>query len=240
MNRYTLSVCIASAALISLIACTTPRAAVELSNAQTFLAADMVDIRDLVPDIALDIRYAGTHNFVGTPIDGYDAPKCYLKAAAAKALQRVEVELRSSGLRLKLFDCYRPARAVSHFVRWVNDSSDQRTQAEYYPRLDKSGLLGVYIAGISGHSRGATLDLTLMRCEDSARCEELDMGTPFDFFDERAHTDHPAVTAAQRESRHRLRAAMTREGFENYSAEWWHYSFTPEPTPTQMYDVPIR
>jgi len=221
-------------------ACTSSRA-IETSTAQTFATADLVDIRDLVPDIALDIRYASSHNFVGEPIDGYEAPKCFLKTEAAKALQRVEAALRPQGFRLKIFDCYRPVRAVKHFVRWAKNVQDQRMKAEFYPSLDKSQLLGEYIAPVSGHSRGATLDLTLMKCDASAvRCEALDMGTPFDFFDERAHTDFPGVTAEQRANRDRLRDAMRREGFENYAAEWWHYTFTPEPAPSVQYDLPVR
>jgi D-alanyl-D-alanine dipeptidase len=227
-------------AAISMLVCAASLAAVETSTARTFATADLVDIRDLIPDIALEIRYASNHNFVGEPIDGYDAAKCYLKSQAAKALRQVEASLRPQGLRLKIFDCYRPVRAVQHFVRWAEDVPDQRMKAEFYPSLDKAKLLGEYIASVSGHSRGATLDLTLMKCDASARCEALDMGTPFDFFDERAHTDFPGVTAEQRANRDRLRDAMTRAGFENYSAEWWHYTFTPEPTPTVQYDIPVR
>lgn len=216
---------------------TTPK----LSPATTPTAANLVDIRELVPDIALDIRYATASNFVGTPVDGYAAPKCYLLRPVAEALREVEHELRRQHLRLKLFDCYRPARAVAHFVRWAGDLDDTRTRAEYYPNLDKSELLGTYIAPVSGHSRGATVDLTLLQCDPrGTNCQPLDMGTAFDFFDEHAHTDSPLATAAQRANRHRLRAAMARHGFENYPLEWWHYTLQPEPTPHLLYDVPIR
>lgn len=214
-------------------------ATIEISAAQTLEAAGLVDIRALVPDIALDIRYASAHNFVGEPIEGYDAPKCLLHRRVAEALARVEAELRKTNLRVRIFDCYRPVRAVKHFVRWAQDVSDERTKAQYYPNLDKSLLLGEYIAPVSGHSRAATLDLTLMSCNASG-CDELDMGTPFDFFDARAHTDHDDIAAQQRANRQRLRDAMTREGFENYAAEWWHYTFTPEPTPDLQYDLVVR
>lgn len=221
---------------------TSPRApAVTLSSAATLAEAGLVDIRSLVPDIAQDIRYAGSENFVGVPIDGYLAPRCYLLEPAAKALQAVESMLRRDGLRLMLFDCYRPARAVSHFVRWAGDPADQRTKPRYYPNLDKSALLGDYIAPVSGHSRGATVDLTLMRCQpDGDRCEALDMGTAFDFFDARANTDSPQVTTAQRDNRQRLRAAMEMHGFSNYPQEWWHYTLTPEPAPRTIHDVPVQ
>jgi D-alanyl-D-alanine dipeptidase len=222
---------------IGWMACAT--AAVETSAARTFSDADLVDVRTLVPDIALDIRYAGTRNFVGSRVDGYEAEKCFLKSQAAQALQRVETQLRSQGLRLKIFDCYRPVRAVQHFVRWAEEIEDQRAKQEYYPNLDKAQLLGEYIAPVSGHSRGATVDLTLMKCNANG-CTELDMGTPFDFFDERAHTDHAAITREQRDNRQTLRKAMEREGFENYSAEWWHYTFKPEPTPNLQYDLVVR
>lgn len=214
---------------------------VTLSPARSASQADLVDIRTLVPDIAEDIRYAGRDNFVGAPVDGYLAPKCLLKRPVAQALARVEHALRTQHQRLKLWDCYRPARAVAHFVRWAHDLADQRTKAEHYPRLDKRVLLGDYIAPVSGHSRGGTADLTLEQCDAYGHyCEPLDMGTPFDFFDVRAHTDATDVTPAQHANRQRLRAAMEREGFKNYPLEWWHYTWASEPTPHTIYDVPVQ
>ena len=202
--------------------------------------ANLVDIRSLVPDIAEDIRYAGDDNFVGVRIDGYGAARCYLVPAAAEALRQVEAGLRSQGMRLELFDCYRPARAVRHFVRWARDMGDQRTKPAHYPSLDKRQLLGDYIAPVSGHSRGATVDLTLMRCAPGGDCVVLDMGTDFDFFDPRANTDSPLVTAEQRGNRQLLEAAMAGAGFRNYPQEWWHYTLAPEPAPTIIFDVPIE
>jgi len=202
--------------------------------------ANLVDIRSLVPDIAEDIRYAGDDNFVGVRIDGYGAARCYLVPAAAEALRQVEAGLRSQGMRLELFDCYRPARAVRHFVRWARDMGDQRTKPAHYPSLDKRQLLGDYIAPVSGHSRGATVDLTLMRCEPGGDCVALDMGTDFDFFDPRANTESPLVTADQRRNRQLLSAAMARSGFRNYPQEWWHYTLAPEPSAARIFDVPIQ
>ena len=199
------------------------------ADAASFAQAGMVDIRSLVPDMAEDIRYAGVDNFVGVRVDGYDAPRCYLRESAAKALQWVESSLRQEGFRLRLFDCYRPARAVRHFVRWAGDLHDQRTKADHYPNLDKSALLGDYIAPVSGHSRGATVDLTLLDCRaDDGQCQALDMGTDFDFFDPRANTDSPAITSLQRENRQRLLRAMASQGFSNYPQEWWHFSLASE------------
>ncbi|RYD17004.1 MAG: peptidase M15 [Lysobacteraceae bacterium] len=211
-----------------------------LSDAKTAAEAGLVDIAALVPDIVLDLRYAGEDNFVGQRIDGYHAARCFLLAPAARALSDVERSLRTQGLRLKLFDCYRPARAVRHFVEWAADRADQRMKARYYPNLDKGGLLGDYIAPVSGHSRAATVDLGLLRCDARGACAELDMGTGFDFFDPRAHTDSPSITAEQRANRHRLRAAMEQGGFANYPLEWWHYTWSPEAVPDVLYDVPVR
>lgn len=198
----------------------------------------MVDVATLVPDIDLDIRYAGPDNFTGAPVDGYGAAKCYLLQPVAEALRDVELELRAQGLRLRIFDCYRPARAVRQFVRWASDAGDQSTKAAYYPALDKASLVPDYIAERSGHSKGATVDLTLLRCESG--CVPLDMGTPFDFFDPLANTAHPDVAPEPRVNRARLRDAMREHGFENYPMEWWHYTFRLEPPPEVFHDVPIR
>jgi D-alanyl-D-alanine dipeptidase len=216
-----------------------PPPAPGLSPAGTTAEAGLLDIRTLVPDIAQDIRYAGSDNFVGAPVDGYRASKCYLLPVAAQALARVEHALRPHGLRLRIWDCYRPARAVAHFVRWAHDLADQRTKSAHYPDLDKSALLGDYIAPVSGHSRAATVDLTLERCADGA-CAPLDMGTDFDLFGPRANTGSPLASPAQRANRERLRKAMAAQGFRNYPLEWWHYTLSPEPAPDLMYDVPVE
>ena len=223
---------------------------VQVSSAATPEQAGLVDIATLVPDVRLDIRYAGSDNFVGEKVRGYLAPKCYLLRPAAEALQRVEQDLRGQGLALKIFDCYRPVRSVKHFVAWAADQEDQRTKPTYYPNLGKGELLGGgYIAESSGHSRGATIDLTLVRCVDKG-CTggdgekrgdvELDMGTAFDFFDVRANTDHAGITQTQRANRQLLVDAMARQGFRNYPMEWWHYTLQPEPTPRTAYDIPVQ
>jgi D-alanyl-D-alanine dipeptidase len=212
-----------------------------VSSARTATEAGLVDVRELVPDIAEDIRYAGSDNFVGAPVDGYNAPRCFLLRPAAFALQQVEMALRKQNMRLKLWDCYRPARAVRHFVHWAGDLADQRTKAVHYPQLDKSALLGDYIAPVSGHSRGATVDLTVLQCiVGNKDCTPLDMGTDFDFFDPLAHTDSPLATPAQRANRDRLRAAMTAQGFVNYPQEWWHYTLRTGSSPDLIIDVPVR
>jgi D-alanyl-D-alanine dipeptidase len=209
------------------------------SPAGTAADAGLVDVRTLAPTIEPDLRYATAGNFVGTRIDGYDAARCLLLRPAAEALARVEQRLRKAGFGLRVFDCYRPTRAVRHFMRWAKDLDDQRTKATYYPNLDKSVLVPDYIASSSGHSRGATVDLTLVRCRGD-RCAPLDMGTPFDQFDPKANTASEAVTREQKRNRERLVAAMAREGFANYAMEWWHYTLRPEPSPGVYFDVPIR
>jgi D-alanyl-D-alanine dipeptidase len=212
-----------------------------LSDAKTAAEAGLVDVATRAPGIRVDMRYAGPHNFTGERVDGYHAPRCLLLAPAAEALAKVEQALRRQGLRLQVFDCYRPTRAVRHFVEWAGDLADQRTKPTYYPNLDKRVLLGDYIAPVSGHSRGASVDLTLLRCaRDGDACMPLDMGTPFDFFDLRAHTDAPGITPAQSGNRQLLRAAMEAAGFRNYPLEWWHYTLQPEPAPRVMYDVPVQ
>ena len=210
------------------------------SDAPDAQTAGMLDVATLAPGIHVDMRYAGRNNFVGTPVTGYDAPKCLLLAPVAEALARVQADVAARGQALVVYDCYRPVRAVQHFMRWANDLEDQRTKTEFYPRLEKPQLLDGYIAEKSGHSRGATVDLGLMRCDAAGACEQLDMGTDFDFFDTRANTASPEVTAAQRTNRQLLVDAMRARGFANYALEWWHYTLRPEPAPGTAYDFPIR
>ncbi|KRG71963.1 hypothetical protein ABB29_00385 [Pseudoxanthomonas dokdonensis] len=212
---------------------------ISVSTASTPGQANLIDVATLIADAQLEIRYAGQHNFVGRPVDGYQAAKCYLLAPAATALAGAANELRGQQLRLRLFDCYRPVRAVKDFVSWAHDLSDQKTKPEFYPRLRKSQLLDGYIAESSGHSRGATVDLSLDDCS-TGQCIPLDMGTGFDLFDTLANTDDPRITAQQRENRQRLLQAMQKHGFANYPLEWWHYTLKPEPTPDTAYDVPVR
>ncbi|HET6397823.1 MAG TPA: M15 family metallopeptidase [Pseudoxanthomonas sp.] len=233
-----------AAALALLLACASgawPAAAQpRLSAAADASAAGMVEVRELAPDLVVEMRYAGADNFTGAPVPGYEANRCYLLRPAAEALARVQAALRTEGLGLVVYDCYRPAHAVRHFVAWARGPDDPAQKARWYPGIDKPALLDGYIAETSGHSRGATVDLTLARCVAPGRCAPLDMGTPFDFFDTRAHTDDPRATPAQRANRDRLRAAMAAQGLRNYPMEWWHYTLHPEPDPATAYDFPVR
>ena len=188
--------------------------------------------------IRTDVRYAGDDNFVGEPIDGYEVRRIVLTRQAAEALRKVQADLRSGGHGLLVFDGYRPQRAVNHFVRWTRDRRDRRTKEEYYPEVPKSSLLrDGYIASRSGHSRGSTVDLTLVDLETG---EEVEMGTPFDFFGNESSHYSRAVTADQRANRARLRAAMEKRGFRAYHKEWWHYTLRNEPFPGRYFDFPIR
>jgi len=181
-----------------------------------------------------DVRYAGSDNFVGQPIDGYQKARIILTGEAAAALAAVEKDVALSGLALKIFDGYRPQRAVNDFRRWAADPQDIRQKARYYPALDKPALFrDGYIAKHSGHSRGSTVDLTLV---DAKTGEELDMGSHFDFFGPISHHGTALVNVQQTRNRETLRQAMLRHGFEPYSAEWWHYTLKGEPYPETYFD----
>ena len=199
--------------------------------------AAFVDVATVVPGLIVEMRYAGAHNFVGRPIDGYEAPRCLLTRAAANALAEVARDLAPRGLVIKVFDCYRPTRAVANFVRWARDLRDQKAKAEFYPDADKRTLFrDGYIASRSGHSRGSTLDLTLAKADG----HELDMGTPFDFFSPKSWTADPSVGADAHANRMLLASAMRRRGFRGYDREWWHFTLRGEPFPETYFDFPVR
>ncbi len=199
---------------------------------------DFVDAADVVPGLVVEARYAGFFNFVGEPIDGYEAPKCLLTRPAAEALAKVQESLKPYGFGLKVFDCYRPARAVAEFVRWSKDEDDTRMKPEFYPDLDKSELfLKGYIAERSGHSRGSTADLTLVTLPAKV---EVYMGTGFDFFSERSWPDDAKQPADARANRLLLSSLMQLHGFEPYPYEWWHFTLADEPYPDTYFDFPVE
>ena len=201
-------------------------------------ASGFVSLGEAVPDVILEIRYYSTFNFIGDRVEGYEEPIALLTREAAAALKGASDELMAKGYRLKIFDAYRPQRAVDHFVRWAGDPSDTRMQAVFYPQLDKAALIPRgYIAAHSGHSRGSTVDLTLFSMKTQ---REMDMGGPFDFFGELSHGDYPGITREQRANRLLLRAAMTRHGFRPLGEEWWHFTLDPEPYPDTFFNFPVR
>lgn len=216
---------------------------VSLANACTSSRNEpkLVDVATVDPTIAFDIRYAGQDNFIGDAIDGYETPRCMLTPEAATALGAAQRDLRPKGFGLLVYDCYRPQRAVDQFVRWARDLDDQRQKARFYPNVDKSALLSRgYIAERSGHSRGSTVDLTLIGLTGPGRGKPLDMGTEFDLFDAKSHTDAAGLTETQHASRRILVDAMSRAGFENLPVEWWHYTLRDEPYPNTYFDVVVR
>jgi D-alanyl-D-alanine dipeptidase len=220
----------------------------------------MVYLRTIDPGIEQDIRYASAHNFTGHSLDGYQAAECLLSADAAKALARVQTALKAEGYGLKVFDCYRPSRAVADMGRFATQPGDP-LKTEFYPRVNKQDFwrLG-YVARVSNHSRGNTVDLTMtgpgalpadtwtptvtavdctadygQRWHDGA----VDMGTGFDCFDERAHTASTLISAAAKNNRQRLSRAMEKEGFTGYANEWWHFTYSPNAQKPDVMDFPI-
>ena len=197
-----------------------------------------VSVTDVIPDALLDVRYYSTYNFVGARVDGYDAPIVLLTKEAADALVLVNADMRAKGLRLVIYDGYRPQRAVDHFARWAEDLSADAMKPVFYPDVDKADLFEQgFIARRSGHSRGSTIDLTLLDEKSGAL---LDMGGPFDFFGPLSHPDSPAVTPQQHENRYLLREAMMARGFKPLSTEWWHFTLVDEPYPATYFDFPVR
>jgi D-alanyl-D-alanine dipeptidase len=197
-----------------------------------------VYLDEVIPDAIYDIRYYTNDNFVGRRVDGYIAPRVILTHEAAEALARVAEECRQNGLLLKIFDGYRPQQAVNNFVRWAADIDDQIMKSKYYPDVDKRDLFHLnFIAEKSGHSRGSTVDLTLV---DALTGEELDMASGFDFFGEISHHDSPLITPQQLQNRNLLRDIMVRHGFAPYPEEWWHYTLVDEPYPDTYFDFPVR
>ena len=210
-----------------------------LSQAADATSAEgFVNILDVVPDIRTEVRYFTADNFVGVPIDGYIAPVIFISEEAARALQAIQADLAPFNLGLKIFDAYRPQQAVDHFVRWAEDLQDQRMKSQYYPQVEKAKLFSDgYIASRSGHSRGSTVDLTLV---DSQTGAELDMGTPWDYFDTSSWPDSAAVSAQQRANRLLLRSVMTRHGFRPLAEEWWHFTLNDEPYPDTYFNFPVE
>lgn len=215
-----------------------PESSQDGPSAPYALPEGFVLLADAVPDILQEIRYYSTYNFVGSRIDGYEQPCAILTAEAARALRAVSDELLAEGYRLKIYDAYRPQSAVDHFVRWAEDLEDTAMRPYFYPEEDKSQLFAHgYIAARSGHSRGSTVDLTLL---DEATGKELDMGGTFDYFGAPSHTDYAGLTPEQQANRALLRDAMLRHGFRALKTEWWHFTLREEPFPDSYFDFPVR
>jgi len=196
-----------------------------------------VVLADYVSHIVQEIRYYSTYNFIGERIDGYEEPCALLTKEAARALKSVSNEMIVHGYRLKIFDAYRPACAVKHFVLWGIEDQDIRMKPYFYPDLQKQELFEQgYIAKKSSHSRGSTVDLTLL---DMSTGKELDMGSPFDLFSVVSHPDYKGITEQQYENRMMLQRAMVRNGFEPIDCEWWHFTLKDEPYPDTYFEFPV-
>ena len=201
-------------------------------------ASGFVLLADFVPHIIQEIRYHSTYNFVGERIDGYEEPVAILTREAARAFKDASNELYVKGYMMKVFDAYRPARAVKHFVLWGIEDTDIRMKPYFYPKLEKQELfIKEYVAKQSSHSRGSTVDVTLL---DMATGKEVDMGSPFDMFDEISHPDYRGITEEQYENRMLLQSQMIRCGFKPIDNEWWHFTLENEPYPDTYFEFPVN
>ena len=206
-------------------------------NDVTMDPSGFVLLADYIPHIVQEIRYYSTYNFIGDRIDGYEEPVALLTIEAARALRSVSSELIVQGYRLKVFDAYRPACAVKHFVFWGIEDQDIRMKPYFYPDLEKQELFSRgYIAKQSSHSRGSAVDLTLL---DMKTGKELDMGSPFDLFSEVSHPDYRGITDEQYANRMTLRRVMLRNGFAPIDCEWWHFALKNEPYPNTYFEFPV-
>ncbi len=211
--------------------------AIEYEKEALMDASRFVMLADFVPGIIQEIRYYSTYNFVGDRIDGYEIPCALMTKDAARALKAVSNKAAVMGYRLKVFDAYRPARAVRHFVLWGLEDLDQRMKPFFYPDLQKQEIFQKgYVASQSTHSRGSTVDLTLL---DMKSGKELDMGSPFDYFSEMSHPDCKDVTGEQFANRMLLRDLMVKNGFSPIDCEWWHFTLQDEPFPDTYFEFPV-
>ncbi len=231
-------------------------------KADSSIPTAFVAVTEVIPTIIVELRYYSPHNFIGKRIQGYQAPKCYLTEEAAFALEKVQNELLKYSLSLKIYDAYRPQRAVNHFVTWAKNLSDTTMKREFYPEVEKKNLFrDGYIASRSGHSRGSTVDLTIVPlpipeqeeyfvgkqlCDctlpKASRFNDnsLDMGTGYDCFDKLSWTGNTATGTQQFVNRLLLKTLMEKYGFRNYAKEWWHYTLKSEPFPDTYFDFVIE
>lgn len=242
-------------AVAAIAVMTTAKLGCAVADAGETLPPGFVHLRSVDETINHAIRYAGELNFTGKPVPGYEAAECVLTKDAANALKKAQSALGPQGLGLRVFDCYRPKRSVAAFVRWAERKDDrQDLRQRYYPHHSRKALFPAYIARRSGHSRGSSVDLTLIDlskpnsgdeplrdgCGPHRGGVELDMGTGFDCFDAASRTDAPALPGDARKNRMKLLQLMREHGFRNYTGEWWHFTFRDEPFPHTYFDFPVR
>jgi D-alanyl-D-alanine dipeptidase len=202
------------------------------------LPKGFVYVDEIIPSIKVELRYITTNNFVGKPIKGYLANKLILTKEAAIALKKVQDELETYGFSLKAYDAYRPQRAVNHFMRWAKDLNDTINKQEFYPNVKKENLFKEgFIASRSGHSRGSTLDITII---ENITNEELDMGSSYDFFGVESWVNYEGISEVQKANRLLLQTVMKKHGFTNYPKEWWHFTLQNEPFPETYFDFEVE
>ena len=195
-----------------------------------------VSLSDVLSDAVIDARYYSAFNFVGERIDGYEDDCILFSKKGAEALAQAEVSAKKQGYRLKIYDAYRPMRAIEHFLRWMTDEN-VKMKREFFPDTEKSEIVANgYISPNSAHARGSAVDLTLIDIDG----KELDMGGTFDFFGERSHYAYDALTDEQKENRRILRTLMENSGFRGISTEWWHFVLEKEPFPDTYFDFPVK
>ncbi|MFD2552503.1 M15 family metallopeptidase [Bizionia sediminis] len=193
---------------------------------------------DLIPNIDVTLRYFSTNNFVGDTITGYQANTLIVTKPTAEALKKVQAELAKEQLGLRVYDAYRPQRAVNHFIAWAKNLNDTLMKQSFYPKVEKQHLFrDGYIASKSGHSRGSTVDVTII---DLKTNKALDMGSPYDYFGEMSWVAHKNLTPLQKKNRARLQKVMRTNGFRNYAQEWWHFTLKNEPFPDTYFDFVVE
>lgn len=224
---------------------------ITIQASATTLPADFVYLRDVDPSIIQEIRYATHHNFIGHPIQGYKASECILTYSTASALAQIQKELKKSSLSLKVYDCYRPQKTVDEFIQWSQQPNQQQMKAEFYPRVNKANFFKLgYVAEKSGHTRGSTVDLTIVPIPTSSHTTyiegqklvacfasyltrfqdgSIDMGTGFDCMDVLSHNDNTNITPVALNNRNLLKKTMEKYGFNSYEPEWWHFTLKNEP-----------
>ena len=202
------------------------------------LPTGFVYARDVINDLDIELRYFSVNNFVGDTIEGYHSNKLIITKETADKLMLVQEELQSQNLCLKVYDGYRPQRAVNHFIRWARDLNDTINKSQFYPDVAKANLFKEeYIASRSGHSRGSTLDLTIINVITG---EPLDMGSPYDFFGQQSWVDYQSISETQKMNRQLLQIVMLKHGFRNYPKEWWHFTLRGEPFPETYFDFVVE
>lgn len=236
-----------NAAALALLAAAACESVLPVASAPSPAAPAAVNARDAfafedaaesIPGLVVDMRYFGSENFVGRRIAGYEAPLCLLTQQTVKSMAAVQERLNSLGYGLKVFDCYRPKRAVDYFAAWAQRPTDQVRKDDYYPKIDKSQLFELgYIAERSGHSRGSTVDVTMVNARTGA---EVDMGSPYDLFDPISWPASTAVSRAAQANRMLLQDTMIKAGFRPLKEEWWHFTLEDEPYPETYFDFVVR